>query len=37
VTWEPAVDVTRAATMGIIGGIVALLVLRSIVKALAGR
>jgi uncharacterized spore protein YtfJ len=37
VSWEPAVDVNRIATMGIIAGIVALLSLRSIVKALASR
>lgn len=37
VTWEPAIDVTRMATLGIAAGIVALLVLRSIVKALAKR
>lgn len=36
-TWEPAVDVNRIASMGIIAGIVALLALRSIVKALASR
>ncbi|HTE65133.1 MAG TPA: sporulation protein [Candidatus Binatia bacterium] len=37
VTWEPAVDVTRMATLGIVAGIVSLLVLRSIVKVLARR
>ena len=37
VTWEPAVDVNRISMMGIVAGIVALLVLRSIVKALASR
>ena len=37
VTWEPAVDVNRLSAMGIVAGIVALLVLRSIVKALASR
>jgi uncharacterized spore protein YtfJ len=37
VTWEPAVDATRVATLGIVAGIVSLLVLRSIVKALAKR
>lgn len=37
VEWEPAIDVNRISTMGIIAGIVALLVLRSIVKALASR
>ena len=33
VAWEPAVDVSRISMMGI----VALLVLRSVIKALAGR
>jgi uncharacterized spore protein YtfJ len=37
VTWEPAIDVTRMATLGIVAGIVSLLVLRSIVKTLAKR
>ena len=37
VEWEPAVDVNRISIMGIVAGIVALLVLRSIVKALASR
>ena len=37
VNWEPAVDVNRISIMGIVAGIVALLVLRSIVKALASR
>ena len=37
VNWEPAVDVNRISMMGIFAGIVALLVLRSIVKALASR
>ena len=37
VAWEPAVDVNRISMMGIFAGIVALLVLRSIVKALASR
>lgn len=37
VAWEPAVDVNRISTLGIVAGIVALLVLRSIVKALASR
>ena len=37
VTWQPAVDATRVATLGIIAGIVSMLVLRSIVKALAKR
>jgi uncharacterized spore protein YtfJ len=37
VAWEPAVDVNRISIMGIAAGIVALLVLRSVIKALAGR
>jgi uncharacterized spore protein YtfJ len=37
VEWEPAVDVNRLSMMGIFAGIVALLVLRSVVKALASR
>ena len=37
VNWEPAVDVNRISIMGIVAGIVALLVLRSIVKAFASR
>jgi uncharacterized spore protein YtfJ len=37
VNWEPAVDVNRISMMGIAAGIVALLVLRSIVKSLASR
>jgi uncharacterized spore protein YtfJ len=37
VNWEPAVDVNRISALGILAGIVALLVLRSIVKALASR
>ncbi len=37
VAWEPAVDVNRISALGILAGIVALLVLRSIVKALASR
>lgn len=37
VAWEPAVDVSRISMMGILAGIVALLVLRSIVKAIASR
>jgi uncharacterized spore protein YtfJ len=37
VTWEPAVDVTRMATLGIVAGIISLLVLRSIVKVVAKR
>jgi uncharacterized spore protein YtfJ len=37
VAWEPAVDVNRISMLGIAAGIVALLVLRSIVKSLARR
>ncbi len=37
VAWEPALDVNRISMMGIVAGIVALLVLRSIVKVLASR
>jgi uncharacterized spore protein YtfJ len=37
VTWEPAVDVSRISIMGLVVGIVALLVLRSVVKAIASR
>jgi uncharacterized spore protein YtfJ len=37
VTWEPAVDVSRISIMGLMVGIVALLVLRSVVKAIASR
>jgi uncharacterized spore protein YtfJ len=37
VEWEPAVDVSRISMMGLLVGIVALLVLRSIVKAIASR
>jgi uncharacterized spore protein YtfJ len=37
VTWEPALDVTRTAMMGMFTGIVALLVLRSIAKAIFRR
>jgi uncharacterized spore protein YtfJ len=37
VEWEPAVDVSRISMMGLVVGIVALLVLRSIVKAIAAR
>jgi len=37
VQWEPAVDASRIAIMGMVTSIVALLVLRSIVKALASR
>lgn len=35
VTWEPALDVTRIALLGMVTGIVALLVLRSLIKARA--
>jgi uncharacterized spore protein YtfJ len=34
VRWEPALDVTRTAVMGMVTAIVALLVTRSIVKAI---
>lgn len=34
VAWEPALDVTRVATLGMVTAIVALLVLRSIAKAI---
>lgn len=34
VEWEPAVDATRIAVMGMMTGVVALLVARSIVKAI---
>lgn len=37
VMWEPAVDASRVAIMGMLTAIVALLVLRSVVKALAAR
>ncbi|HET6820125.1 MAG TPA: sporulation protein [Candidatus Limnocylindria bacterium] len=37
VHWEPAVDVNRISIMGIVAGIVALLVLRSVIKSLSGR
>ena len=37
VTWEPAVDVTRMAIMGMITSIIAVLALRSVVKAFARR
>ncbi|HET7521320.1 MAG TPA: spore germination protein GerW family protein [Candidatus Limnocylindria bacterium] len=37
VEWEPAVDASRIAMMGMLTGIVALLVLRSVIKALAKR
>ena len=34
VRWEPALDVTRTAVMGMVTGIVALLVMRSIARAI---
>jgi uncharacterized spore protein YtfJ len=37
VAWEPAVDVTRISLLGVVAGNVALLVLRSGIKSLAGR
>ena len=37
VHWEPALDVTRTAVMGMVTAIVGLLVLRSVVKATFGR
>ncbi len=37
VTWKPAIDVTRIALMGQLVGIVLLLTVRSIVKAIAKR
>jgi uncharacterized spore protein YtfJ len=37
VEWSPAVDVSRISMMGLLVGIVALRVLRSIVKAIASR
>ena len=37
VTWEPALDITRTAMMGMLTGIVALLVMRSIAKAAFSR
>jgi uncharacterized spore protein YtfJ len=37
VEWEPAVDVNRIALAGIVAGIVGLLVIRSVVKAIASR
>jgi uncharacterized spore protein YtfJ len=37
VEWEPAVDASRIAIMGMVTAIVALLVLRSVIKALAKR
>jgi uncharacterized spore protein YtfJ len=37
VRWEPAVDVSRMAVMGMLTAIVGLLVLRSVAKAIFGR
>ena len=37
VQWEPAVDVTRTAVMGMLTAIVGLVVLRSVVKAIFAR
>lgn len=37
VRWEPAFDINRVAVMGMLTGIVALLALRSVIKALARR
>ena len=37
VEWQPAVDASRIAILGLVTGIVGLLVLRSIVKAIASR
>lgn len=37
VRWEPAIDVTRLAVMGQVLGLVALLILRSMVKGRAKR
>lgn len=37
VSWEPALDVTRTAMMGMLTGIIALLVMRSIVKTIFRR
>ncbi len=37
VTWKPAIDATRIALMGQVVGIVLLLTIRSIVKAIAKR
>jgi uncharacterized spore protein YtfJ len=37
VRWDPAIDVTRTATMGMLTAIVALLVLRSVVRAIVRR
>lgn len=37
VAWEPAIDVSRMAIMGMITAIVTMLVLRSVAKAVFGR
>lgn len=37
VAWEPAVDASRIAIMGMVTAIVTMLVLRSVVKAIFGR
>ena len=37
VRWEPAVDASRIAIMGMVTAIVTMLVLRSVVKAIYGR
>lgn len=37
VRWEPAFDLSRVAVMGTLAGIVALLVLRSIIKTIFAR
>jgi uncharacterized spore protein YtfJ len=37
VTWQPAIDVTRTAMMGMLTGIVSLLVIRSVLKAFFAR
>lgn len=37
VSWEPALDVTRTAMMGMFTAVVALVVLRSVVKAIFRR
>jgi hypothetical protein len=37
VAWEPAIDASRIAIMGMLTAMVTLLVLRSVVKAIFGR
>lgn len=37
VSWVPALDVTRTATLGMLTGIISLLVLRSVIKAVFGK